>query len=1390
MHNAVLEALEPRLLLDAGPRQMEYLDRGIVATRSSSTQVFISWRSLVTDAPGMAFNVYRAANGGNPIKVNPSPLIAGTNFTDSAAAGSAYTYTVRSVVNGVESPTDGAYTLPANTPIGPFFTVPLRYIGNYAIEHVTTADLNGDGRYDFIVDRKPQNVVNEVATESTKVEAYLNDGTFLWSVDLGPGSFDLDNIEPGSTAIDVGNWDGVVAYDLDLDGRAEVFLRSANGITFGDGKKLSYPNDNIQFMSVLDGMTGAEKSRIGIPTDFIFDGPMAASFAVGYLDGVHPSLVAKMKNRVGSGRFNEMFVAYDYNGIDITQKWKFISAPSETDNGHNIRVVDVDGDGFDDVADTAKVINGPTGALKYSMYTMTPHIGHGDRFYIGDFDPAHPGLEYYGVQQNNPNMMMEYYADAATGKLIYATYSTSVSDNGRGEVGDIDPSHPGAEFWSFYGLHNVYNSVHTQIGNSSPWPSLGLQWDGDLLAEVLSTDSAVIDQWNPATQARSRVSTLYNMGSGATTWDGWPVHFGDIIGDWREEVVYEKGTRDGLVIFTTNFSTTTRLYTLAQNPLYRNNMTTKGYMQTRTTDYYLGADMTMPPVPNIQVLPKANGPVVATRAAAPATVTGKTAALSVLGADDTGESNIAYTWSALGPAAVLFSSNGNNAARNTTATFFAAGTYLFTVTLTDPAGHVALSNVTVTVRSTLTRLTVSPLTPTVAASTTLQFVTTGYDQFGAVIFPGPAVTWAVTAGTGTVDANGLYTAPASTGSATIGATSGALSASTSITINGPALPTPASLSASPTSPSTVNLAWPDIAGDTGYIIERSTDNLLFTSIALTAANATSYTAVGLSPNTRYYFRVRPSNASGPGLPSPTASATTFLLPFAWYRLDETSGTSAADATGNPVSGLVSGAAHTAGRSGNALSFTASANNYVQLPNDTMSTAAGAVSLWFKTSTNFADDTHIFYFSSDTYGNGGGSQLELHISLNSSERVYFFIEGGSSDVYIANSSAVNNNAWHFVVATWDLSGNASFYLDGALVGSVTDDSTLFPNSQRTFLGRPNLDTRYFNGLIDDVRLYSAPISAAQVSSLYTAAAATNSAPSVVSPAAGAPTPSTIPSITLSVLANDDSGEPNLTYTWSKLSGPAVVNFGVNGTNAAKNTAATFSSPGTYTLRVTIADPQGATTTSDITVAFSPIPGDANFDTKVDAFDLNILAAHWQSTATGGPAIGDFNADGTVDAFDLNIIAAHWQEGVTLTAGMTAEPFHFPPPSSSGTTSTSSPPPTEAGTGTTEPVANPPTPSRPGAGTPVVRPPILPPIEPTPSRSPNGPVRPPLPIPPGSAKPIAPVPHASMASVAVPAQGTKPVPKKAEKRSRVPAIHSSLRRFNLLRPTLFFPGSRRS
>ena len=185
--------------------------------------------------------------------------------------------------------------------------------------------------------------------------------------------------------------------------------------------------------------------------------------------------------------------------------------------------------------------------------------------------------------------------------------------------------------------------------------------------------------------------------------------------------------------------------------------------------------------------------VVTAASATPNPVTGVTNNLSVLGADDGGEANLAYTWSVMsspsGVPAVTFSANGTNAAKNTVATFHAGGNYIFQVVIKDAGGLSASISITVTVSQTVTGLVLSPCSVSLATGASQQFAAMAKDQFGNSMTTQPAFTWTIASGgVGTVSSTGLYTAPpssssSSSGSATVQVSAGGKNASASVTVN-------------------------------------------------------------------------------------------------------------------------------------------------------------------------------------------------------------------------------------------------------------------------------------------------------------------------------------------------------------------------------------------------------------------------------------------------------------------------------------------------------------------------------------------------------------------------------------------------------------------------------
>jgi MYXO-CTERM domain-containing protein len=87
---------------------------------------------------------------------------------------------------------------------------------------------------------------------------------------------------------------------------------------------------------------------------------------------------------------------------------------------------------------------------------------------------------------------------------------------------------------------------------------------------------------------------------GKSSWRQAVPLYGDMFGDWREEVLLENTAGTAIRIYTTTIVTDKRIYTLMHDPEYRNSMNEKGYQQSHMVDYYLGDGMTDPPRPNIK----------------------------------------------------------------------------------------------------------------------------------------------------------------------------------------------------------------------------------------------------------------------------------------------------------------------------------------------------------------------------------------------------------------------------------------------------------------------------------------------------------------------------------------------------------------------------------------------------------------------------------------------------------------------------------------------------------------------------------------------------------------------------------------------------------------------
>lgn len=590
-------------------RQMEKLSRGLIAVNQGGGKVFVDWRLLVTDPPSTAFNLYRRTGNGPAVKLNARPLTGATDYTDSGVDSEvAESYFVRAVLHGSEQAPSAPFVLPAHAPVRQYFTVPLKTPPGYRPGDVSAGDLDGDGNYELIVHMTGRGRDNSQAgfTDPPIFDAYKLDGTLLWRINLG------HNIREGA------HYTQFMVYDLDGDGKAEFACKTADGTIDGTGKVIgdsSRHYENAQgrilagpeYLTIFNGETGAAMATVPyIPPrgDISKWGGVGGNggnddygnrvdrflACIAYLDGSRPSLVMC---RGYYGR--SVLAAWDWRNGKLSSRWVF-----DTDKGypgyagmgnHNLAVADVDGDGKDEIIYGSMCVDDDGKGL------YTTRLRHGDAVHVSDLDPARPGLEVYGIHEiengtTGPGIAMY---DARTGKILWT--GDMDTDVGRGMAADIDPRYPGCETWGGGGLRDCRGNP---IGRAPRSDNFAVWWDGDLLRELLDRNRITKWDWKDSREIPllTAEECSSNNGSKAN-----PALSADILGDWREEVIWRTRDNKALHIYTTTIPTTYRFYTLMQDPEYRLSIAWQnvGYNQPPYTDYYLGAGMKQPPRPDVVV---------------------------------------------------------------------------------------------------------------------------------------------------------------------------------------------------------------------------------------------------------------------------------------------------------------------------------------------------------------------------------------------------------------------------------------------------------------------------------------------------------------------------------------------------------------------------------------------------------------------------------------------------------------------------------------------------------------------------------------------------------------------------------------------------------------------
>jgi len=533
------------------------LGRGLVSYRHDPDHVLLSWRLLPEDPGDVSFDVYRKETGE---KAGTYEKIARTNrtsYTDRGGKGKRYAYAVKSSREGNEGKMSNE-SIPLSSVKG---KAALAFdIGqSYKQARVVAGDLNGDGEPEVVVSYSgyrnvdPYEKAWSKSEDTIKVAAFLPTGERLWTKDLGLG------IESGL------NYQPIVVWDLDADGRAEVILKTNRSEDPRD-----YSGERI---TVLDGMSGQVKmegkwpSLEGLGSDYNNDS--RNYLAIAHLDGKDPYIIVvrgvykaqrmwaldKNLHRVWQRNLGldhyfpsglrERLVKFWNIDDKIHYLWGRLKGKPLIDQyrgSHSLPIADINEDGKEEILWGERCI-GENGKDLWRIEENIPYKGHPDIVFPADILPSHKGKEiFYGREGwgEQKEKIGIYLADNR-GKILWANWGYHHID--RGWVGRIVPGEEGLQCldiditdkdWSAEGAKLVgptgylWSSGGKLLGNppGSWYFSFPLDWDGDGIREI-----CIMEEGSVQKPGGVVVETL----PADCIWGA------DLFGDHREEIVSAPG---------------------------------------------------------------------------------------------------------------------------------------------------------------------------------------------------------------------------------------------------------------------------------------------------------------------------------------------------------------------------------------------------------------------------------------------------------------------------------------------------------------------------------------------------------------------------------------------------------------------------------------------------------------------------------------------------------------------------------------------------------------------------------------------------------------------------------------------------------------------------------
>ncbi|HEX2401118.1 MAG TPA: LamG-like jellyroll fold domain-containing protein, partial [Mycobacterium sp.] len=290
---------------------------------------------------------------------------------------------------------------------------------------------------------------------------------------------------------------------------------------------------------------------------------------------------------------------------------------------------------------------------------------------------------------------------------------------------------------------------------------------------------------------------------------------------------------------------------------------------------------------------------------------------------------------------------------------------------------------------------------------------------------------------------------------------------------------PGTLTATANGAGQINLSWgaaTDNVGVTGYQVFRCQGGGCSNFSQIATPTTTSYSNSGLNAATSYSYQVRAVDAAANQGPfTNTATATTAAASsglVAAYSFDAGSGSTLTDLSGTGNTGTIANATWSSqGKYGGALSFNGT-NARVNVANAASLQLSSGMTLeaWVDPATVSSTWRDVIYKSDDNYYLMGTTD---HSGAPAGGGTF-----GGANANAFATAALPTNTWSFLAATYD-GTNLRLYLNGTQVATVAKTGNILSSANQLTIGGDSIYGQYFNGLIDNVRIYNTALTQTQI-----------------------------------------------------------------------------------------------------------------------------------------------------------------------------------------------------------------------------------------------------------------------------------------------------------------------